>query len=203
MAIDSEGYCHLCGYKSSTPLEDKIAALTSRLAESERRLTVADEVSANRNAEIDRLEAELEKERIGTFERRCCASCHFGCDGDGETVFCNWTGEERKPKDSVCESYDGEHPDSAYYRIEADDLRVKLAAAVARAERAEAEVLRLRGRTLEGFVIARMQEMADQSLSPELHDAFVSVRDALITTRRDLGRLQDVPEMDFGNTQKR
>jgi hypothetical protein len=61
------------------------------------------------------------------METQCCASCHFGVDGDGETVYCNWTGNKRMPKDACCESYDGEHPDTDYFRRQAEAAEARVA----------------------------------------------------------------------------
>ncbi|MCU0691381.1 MAG: TMF family protein [Polyangiaceae bacterium] len=57
---------------------------------------------------------------------KCCADCHFGVEGDGDTVHCNWTGNKRVPRDGMCESYDGEHPDAEYWRKdnEGKDARI-------------------------------------------------------------------------------
>lgn len=69
---------------------------------------------------------------------KCCANCHFAVDGDGDTIHCNWTGNKRMPRDGLCDSYDGEHPDAEYWRkdSEAKDAEiVKLKAEVARLKR--------------------------------------------------------------------
>lgn len=36
---------------------------------------------------------------------KVCAACHFGVEGDGQTIWCNWTGS-RVAKDSWCENGD-------------------------------------------------------------------------------------------------
>jgi hypothetical protein len=76
-------------------------------------------------------------------ETKCCASCHFGVDGDGETIYCNWTGNKRMPKDACCESYDGEHPDTDYFRKQAKASAERIAALEAERNAALARVAAL------------------------------------------------------------
>lgn len=60
--------------------------------------------------------------------------------------------------------------------------------AEAECERLRGEIVRLNGRTIEAFVLARLEtEMIDPSLPPDLHEQALTVIAELRKNRRDLG----------------